>query len=75
VFPAEVKQKLYKHSMGSWTRYQHQLEPMIAELRKQLPKLRKLGVLPYADKMNWNLDPAFSYNGAELKQPSQLEEL
>jgi hypothetical protein len=72
---AEVKQKLYKHSMGSWTRYQHQLEPMIAELKKQLPKLKKLGALPYADKMNWKLDPAFSYQGADQKQQPQLDEL
>lgn len=58
---AEVKQKLYTHSMGSWTRYKHQLEPMSAELRKHLPKLRKKGALPYMDKINWDLDPEFDY--------------
>lgn len=59
---AEVKQKLYTHSMGAWTRYVDQLEPMTAELRKHLPKLKKAGALPYQDKMNWALDPGFVYH-------------
>jgi hypothetical protein len=57
----EVKQKLYTHSVGSWTKYKHQLQPMIEELKKHLPKLKKSGALPYADKMNWALDPGFDY--------------
>lgn len=61
----EVKQKLYTHSMGAWTRYENQLEPMITELRKHLPKLKKAGALPYADKMNWELDPDFVYHPQE----------
>lgn len=53
--------------MGSWTRYTHQLEPMGAELRKHLPKLRKKKALPNADKINWELDPDFDY-AAQLLQ-------
>lgn len=58
----EVKQKLYTHSVGSWTQYKHQLEPMSAELRKYLPKLKKARALPFSDKMNWELDPNFDYS-------------
>jgi len=65
---AEVKQKLYTHSMGSWTRYKTQLEPMSAELRKFLPGLRKLGALPFPDKMNWDLDPNFDYAAQLLEE-------
>jgi hypothetical protein len=54
--------------MGSWTRYKHQLEPMSAELRKYLPALRKSGALPFPDKMNWNLDPAFDYAAQLLEE-------
>ena len=57
-----MKQKLYTHSMGSWTRYTAQLQPMIEELRKHLPDLRKAGALPFLDKMNWELDPLFDYS-------------
>lgn len=58
----EVKQKLYTHSVGSWTRYKHQLEPMSAELRKYLPQLKKAHALPFYGKMNWELDPNFDYS-------------
>jgi hypothetical protein len=34
---------------------------MVDELKKRLPKLKKSGALPYADKMNWALDPGFNY--------------
>lgn len=66
-----MKQKLYKHSMGSWTRYRDQLAPMLKELKKQIPKLKKSGALPYPDKMNWELDPNFPYHPV----PSQASEL
>jgi hypothetical protein len=58
----EVKQKLYTHSMGSWTRYKDQLQPMIAELQKYLPKLKRSKSLPFIKDMNWNLDPNFDYS-------------
>jgi hypothetical protein len=57
-----VRQKLYTHSVGAWTKYKHQLQPMIDELKKHLPKLKKSGALPYADRMNWALDAGFDYN-------------
>jgi hypothetical protein len=47
--------------MGSWTRYKDQLQPMIAELQKYLPKLKRSKSLPFIKDMNWDLDPNFDY--------------
>lgn len=67
---AEVRQNIYKHSVGSWRRYAQQLQPMIDELNKYLPKLRKNKALPFASTMNWKLDPNFDYDAMLLQSSS-----
>ena len=66
----EVKQELYTHSIGAWTRYQHQLEPLATELRKYLPKLKQAGALPGIKEMNWELSADFDYESIKRKSVS-----
>ena len=66
----EVKQELYTHSIGAWTRYQHQLEPLASELRKYLPKLKQAGALPGFKEMNWELSADFDYESIKRKSVS-----
>jgi tetratricopeptide (TPR) repeat protein len=52
---------IHNSSIGAWTKYAPQLQPLAAELRKHLPLLRKEGALPFEQWYNWNLDPKFDY--------------
>jgi hypothetical protein len=58
---SQVRQKLYTDSIGGWRKYAKQLGPLIKRFRKHIPRLRKAGVLPYAEEVNWGMDVDFPY--------------
>jgi hypothetical protein len=56
----QVKQKLYKDSIGGWTKYSRELRDIKHELKKHLPVLAAQGALEPA-YLNWELDSTFNY--------------
>lgn len=56
---------MYKHSVGGWRQYAEHVQPIITEFRKYLPYLKKKKMLPFADKINWNMDVDFPYDREE----------
>jgi hypothetical protein len=56
----QVKQKLYKDSIGGWTKYSRELRDIKHELKKHLPVLAEQGALEPA-YLNWELDSTFNY--------------
>lgn len=59
---AQVRKSIYKHSVGAWRKYLHNLIPAINSLKKHLKVLEERGALPYGNLVNWNLDPFYDYN-------------
>jgi hypothetical protein len=41
------------------------VQPIITEFRKYLPHLKKKKMLPFPDKINWNMDVDFPYDQEE----------
>ena len=59
---AQVRKNIYKHSVGAWRKYLHQMIPAINSLKNYLKVLEERDALPHKNLMNWNLDPFYDYN-------------
>lgn len=57
-----------KKSVGAWTQYHRQLEPLRSVLQKYLPDLAKSDALPYKHIMNWDLNANFDCSSYMLDQ-------
>ncbi len=55
--------------MGGWRQYADHVQPIISEFRKFLPHLKKKKMLPFPDKINWNMDPDFPYDSDDKVSP------
>lgn len=60
----QVRQGIYSHAIGGWRRHAGGMEVIKEAYTKRLPHLASVGVLPYGDRMNWEGDAAFDYEGA-----------
>lgn len=49
------------NGIGAWRRYSDQLLSSSVPLLRVLPGVRSKGLVPFAESMNWHLDPAFDY--------------
>jgi tetratricopeptide (TPR) repeat protein len=58
---AQARKNIYKHSIGAWRKYLHQLIPAINTLKKYLKVLDERDALPMRDNINWDLDPFYDY--------------
>lgn len=64
----QVRQGLYVTAIGRWVKYKAQLEPIRKLLLPHLKGMLAKGQLPYADQINWLLDPHYDYGaGTEAK--------
>jgi hypothetical protein len=60
-FIEEVRHNVSLKYIGAWRNHAKHLKPFIVEMKKHLPKLRKLNALPYANEINWEMDVNFAY--------------
>lgn len=61
----QMQQGVHNGSIGTWTRYSKHLSRLRREWKKQVETLRSEGILPFADRMNWDGEVDFDY-GKEI---------
>lgn len=59
----QVRQGLYVTAIGKWVKYKKQLEPIRKLLLPRLKEMLAKGQLPFANQINWLLDPNHDYLG------------
>lgn len=57
----QVRRGVYTSSLGKWTQYAEQLKPIRKLLLPTMKRMLDRDELPFADSINWLLDPAFPY--------------
>ncbi len=58
---SQVRHSVYNSSIGSWRKYNTELQSIKTKLLPHIDALLEKGGLPFADKMNWGLEANYDY--------------
>ena len=58
---SQVRHSVYNSSIGSWRRYNTELQSIKSKLLPRIDALLEEGQLPFTDKINWRLEANYDY--------------